>query len=146
MHESWSLDSVLLLLAIVGNAENAEARLTRIHPNPPAIGDATVFGATGPYLKISGTYEGEIDPDDRRNALIADIQLAPRTGGKVQYMDRWRRRDVAARHLPKSSLPHEWIASHGQSVVQVTMPQMPPQYIVLAGDGVGLGAGICVRR
>jgi hypothetical protein len=85
IHKSWSLGSGFLLLAVVGNTGNAEARLIRIHASPPALVDAMVFGATGPYLEISGTYEGEIDPGDRRNAVIADIELAPRTNGKVHY-------------------------------------------------------------
>ncbi|PWU12767.1 MAG: hypothetical protein C5B51_00100 [Terriglobia bacterium] len=44
------------------------------------------FGATGAYEMIKGTATGEIDPADRRNALITDIQFAPRNAnGKVAY-------------------------------------------------------------
>ena len=32
-----------------------------------------------------GTFEGEIDPSDRRSAVIVDIGLAPQVGGKVRY-------------------------------------------------------------
>lgn len=87
----WRVDvlrctgSGVLLLAVAGMTDNAEARLTRIHAGPPTLIDLPVFGATGPYLKISGTYEGEIDPADRRNAVVADIGLAPTTAGKVRY-------------------------------------------------------------
>ena len=47
--------------------------------------DLPAFGETGPYLKIAGTFEGEVVPADPRNALIVDIDLAPRVGGKVRY-------------------------------------------------------------
>jgi Alpha/beta hydrolase domain len=44
------------------------------------------FGATGPYEKIKGIASGEIDPKDRRNALITDIQFAPKNAhGRVEY-------------------------------------------------------------
>src|SRR5438128_178394 len=65
--------------------QGAEARLIRINAGPATVIDLPAFGTTGPYLKIAGTYEGEIDPADRRNAVIADINLAPQTGGKVRY-------------------------------------------------------------
>ena len=63
----------------------AEARLTRITAGPATFIDLPAFGDTGPYLKISGTFEGELVPDDPHNAVIADIGLAPRTSGKVLY-------------------------------------------------------------
>ena len=45
------------------------------------------FGNTGPYEVIRGTAIGELDPADRRNAVITDIQFAPRNAnGKVPYM------------------------------------------------------------
>jgi hypothetical protein len=65
--------------------QGAEARLTRITEGPATVIDLPAFGATGPYLKIAGTFDGEIDPADRRNAVIADINFAPQTGGKVRY-------------------------------------------------------------
>ena len=32
-----------------------------------------------------GTFDGELDPFDLHNAPIADIDLAPRSNGKVRY-------------------------------------------------------------
>src|SRR6266700_627939 len=64
---------------------DAQARLVRITVQPPAVIDLPAFGPTGRYLKISGTFEGELDPADPRNAVIADIALAPRIDGKVRY-------------------------------------------------------------
>ena len=36
-------------------------------------------------MKIAGTFDGEVDPADPRNAVIVDINLAPTTAGKVRY-------------------------------------------------------------
>jgi hypothetical protein len=75
----------VVLATSLGFQQRAEARLTRITAGAPTTINLPVFGATGPYLKIAGTFQGEIDPADRRNVVIADINLAPQTGGKVQY-------------------------------------------------------------
>src|SRR6185436_6081801 len=40
-----------------------------------------------PYERLSGKFYGELDPADPKNALITDIQLAPRNPrGKVEYV------------------------------------------------------------
>ncbi len=75
---------VLALLAL-GIALEVEARLIKINAGPATIIDLAVFGATGPYLKVAGIYEGELEPGDPRNAVIVDIDLAPRVKGKVGY-------------------------------------------------------------
>jgi hypothetical protein len=44
------------------------------------------FGNVGQYEKLIGTATGEIDPADRHNTIIQDVQLAPRNAnGKVEY-------------------------------------------------------------
>src|SRR6185436_17902762 len=44
------------------------------------------FGTVGQYEKLRGTATGELDPNDPRNKVIADIQLAPRNpAGMVAY-------------------------------------------------------------
>ena len=59
--------------------------LTIISRQSPTYGGQS-FGAVGQYEKIIGTASGEIDPADPRNAIITDIQLAPRNAnGKVPY-------------------------------------------------------------
>src|SRR5689334_3973433 len=73
------------IAAAIAASGGAQARLVRINPEPPVVIDLPVFGATGPYLKISGTFDGELDPADPHNAPIADIDLAPRVSGKVRY-------------------------------------------------------------
>jgi len=70
---------------IFWGAGPAEGRLTKLNARPATVIDLPSFGATGPYLKIAGTFEGEVDPSDPRNAVIADIELAPQRSGKVRY-------------------------------------------------------------
>ncbi|MDA8520355.1 alpha/beta hydrolase domain-containing protein [Acidovorax sp. NCPPB 4044] len=44
------------------------------------------YGSVGAYEKVSGTLRGELDPADPRNAVIQDLQLAPRNArGLVEY-------------------------------------------------------------
>ncbi len=44
------------------------------------------FGTAGTYELVRGTATGELDPADKHNAVITDIQLAPRNAnGKVSY-------------------------------------------------------------
>jgi len=86
----------LLALAVSAAlaASLAEARITRIEitsvESPtfkdPATGIARTFGAVGAYEKLRGTAYGEVDPADPRNAVITDMELAPRLpNGKVRY-------------------------------------------------------------
>jgi hypothetical protein len=70
--------AVLASATIIGMSWSAEARLVRINADKRALVDLPAFGATEPYLKISGTFDGELDPLDLHNAPIADIDLAPR--------------------------------------------------------------------
>ncbi|HEY7298580.1 MAG TPA: alpha/beta hydrolase domain-containing protein [Xanthobacteraceae bacterium] len=72
-------------LCVVTVASAAQARLVKINAGPATRIDLPAFGPTGAYLKISGTFEGELDPADRRDAVIADIGLAPAVNGKVRY-------------------------------------------------------------
>jgi hypothetical protein len=44
------------------------------------------FGAVGPYEKLRGRAYGEVDPEDPRNAVMTDIERAPRNAkGMVEY-------------------------------------------------------------
>jgi len=52
----------------------------------PAFGGAS-YGAVGQYETIAGRAFGELDPSDRRNRVITDLQLAPRNArGRVEYV------------------------------------------------------------
>jgi hypothetical protein len=49
--------------------------------------DGKVFGTAGPYEIITGQAYGEVDPGDPLNAVIQDIQFAPRNAdGRVEYI------------------------------------------------------------
>src|ERR1043166_7860855 len=79
--------SAALLFAIAAST-TLDARVTKITivrtESPTYSGQS--FGGVGQYERIIGTATGEIDPADRRNAIIQDVQLAPRNAnGKVQY-------------------------------------------------------------
>src|SRR4030088_3120293 len=66
----------------------AEARITKIEiksTESPTF-EGRIFGAVGAYEKLRGKAFGEVDPRDPRNAVITDIELAPRNArGMVEY-------------------------------------------------------------
>ena len=78
----------LLSTALVAFAEPASARVTQVvikTVESPAFGGKT-FGEVGAYERVSGQIVGEVDPKDRRNAVIVDIDLAPKSpNGTVSY-------------------------------------------------------------
>ncbi|HTP97720.1 MAG TPA: alpha/beta hydrolase domain-containing protein [Casimicrobiaceae bacterium] len=87
----------LLYAAVVGTlyatasliaSAPADARLVKFvvsSKESPTFGGYSFYGV-GQYEKIVGMAYGELDPNDPRNALITDIQLAPRNAnGKVEY-------------------------------------------------------------
>ena len=74
-------------LGALAIACSVEARVTKIEisSKTSAFSGAT-FGNVGAYEQIKGIATGELDPADRRNAVITDIQSAPRNAnGKVSY-------------------------------------------------------------
>lgn len=78
------------LLATLAAAPLAEARITRIDIDP-ALSQSPTFGGyswpgVGQYQRVVGTAHGEVNPRDRQNAIIVDIELAPRNArGMVEY-------------------------------------------------------------
>src|SRR6267378_4140990 len=82
------LFALLPLLVIGGPPDVAEARITKIQittMESPTFG-GYAWPGVGQYEKIVGKAFGEVDPFDPKNAVIVDIQLAPRNpGGKVEY-------------------------------------------------------------
>jgi len=85
--------TLFALLASVALAPTlAEARITRIAIDPAPLSqsptfEGTTFGSVGAYEKLRGKAYGELDPRDPHNAVITDIELAPRNPatGKVEY-------------------------------------------------------------
>jgi hypothetical protein len=82
---------VLVAVAIVALTIRAEANVKRIvidkaKSEAPAYSGKS-FGRPGQYEKIVGKAYGELDPKDPHNAIIQDIQLAPRNSrGRVEYV------------------------------------------------------------
>ena len=78
----WALTAILLLPSWL------EAQITRIEftrVESPTF-EGRVFGDVGQYEKLVGVAFGEVDPTDPRNAVITDIDFAPRNDhGMVEY-------------------------------------------------------------
>jgi hypothetical protein len=72
------------------STQAAASGISKIVVNPTSSETVTfggkTFGAVGTYQKIRGTATGQLDPNDPKNQVIADIALAPRNaGGMVEY-------------------------------------------------------------
>ncbi len=79
-----------LCAALASLTVPTEAGVKRIVINKaksePHAYEGRSFGSAGPYEKIEGTAYGDLDPEDPHNAIIQDIQLAPRNShGMVEY-------------------------------------------------------------
>src|SRR6476659_3355867 len=70
------LKIVLLACMLAAPANAAVTKLTVEKVSPLA----------GGYELLEGHFSGALDPNDKHNAVIQDIKLAPRgAGGKVEY-------------------------------------------------------------
>ena len=78
----------LLALALAAAfAAPAQARITKVEISDPqpAFGGYSWPGV-GQYEKLTGIAYGEVNPHDRRNRVIVDLELAPRNSrGNVEY-------------------------------------------------------------
>ncbi len=76
------------IAALLTGAPLAQAKVVRIVVDTkvsPAFGGAT-FGNAGQYETLAGRVFGELDPFDKHNDIINDLELAPRNSrGKVEY-------------------------------------------------------------
>jgi hypothetical protein len=74
--------------SLLAPAPVADAKITSVvitKKVSPAF-DGKSFGTVGQYEELEGTAFGELDPRDPLNALITDIELAPRNArGMVEY-------------------------------------------------------------
>ena len=79
-----------LVLVLLAWGTSVHARVTRIVIDSPAnypLSHNMLTGQDIPYETIAGRAFGELDPNDPRNAIIQDIELAPKNAkGKVEYM------------------------------------------------------------
>jgi hypothetical protein len=78
----------LISIAAFGFAPPSYAEITQINitcVQSPTFGGAS-FGSVGQYELLQGTFTGEVDPFNPQNAVIVDIQSAPRNArGMVTY-------------------------------------------------------------
>jgi hypothetical protein len=73
-------------LLVVAAASEARVVEIAINTTTSPVFNGQAFGDVGPYEELRGTVRGELDPADRRNAVITDIELASRNAnGKVEY-------------------------------------------------------------
>jgi hypothetical protein len=83
-----SLILTLLGMSVIGLEPTAYARVTQINittTEAPTFG-ATSFGSVGQYERIEGIITGEVDPNNPQNAVIVDLDLAPKNAnGTVGY-------------------------------------------------------------
>src|SRR5829696_5572467 len=80
--------AVVILSALLSIASVSDARITQLQVvrlESPTF-EGTTFGSVGAYEKITARASGEVDPTLPANALITDIQFAPRNArGMVEY-------------------------------------------------------------
>ncbi len=81
--------TLTVAIAMFAWAPPLQARVKKIvieKKASPAF-DGASFGAAGQYETLAGKAYGELDPKDPHNAIITDIELAPRNAkGLVEYV------------------------------------------------------------
>ena len=83
-HRCFAFATAAAVLLLTVRADAKVIKITVTQTIPAFKGQS--FGKTGTYEVVRGVAQGEIDPADRHNALITDIQLAPKNAnGKVAY-------------------------------------------------------------
>ncbi len=87
-HRRGAVSFLVLVWITVISVSSVQAHIVRIEitsvESPTFEGQR--FGAVGPYEKLRGVAYGEVDPTDPRNAVITDIEFAPRNAnGMVEY-------------------------------------------------------------
>src|SRR5262252_4891207 len=83
-HLSLLVTTICASVIFVAAPDARVVKITITAKESPTYQGQTFGGVQ--YERIIGTASGEIDPNDRHNAIIQDIQLAPRNAnGKVEY-------------------------------------------------------------
>jgi hypothetical protein len=76
--------AALVATLCLGAAAQAEVTRFEVLQSGPAF-EGRSFGAVGPYVKVTARATFAVDPADPRNAVIADIDKAPRNAqGRVE--------------------------------------------------------------
>jgi hypothetical protein len=127
----------LVGIAIMSLAGAAQARVTQVvikTVESPTFGGRS-FGAVGQYERISGQIVGEVDPKDRRNAIIVDVGLAPRNpDGTVTYSTDFQILRPIDRAKGNHRLLYE-ITNRGRTNALETLNDSPtPNDVTTSGD------------
>src|SRR5215469_16342534 len=89
----YFVPAIAIFGAAIGWSSPSDAHVQKIVIDQTATANFTpvILGSSTPgpstsYTIYVGRVFGELDPDDPRNSIITDIDRAPTTGGKVQYI------------------------------------------------------------
>src|SRR5437762_2694044 len=132
-------------LSLVGVAEARITQLQVVRLESPTFGGMT-FGNVGVYEKITARAFGELDPTLPGNALITDIQFAPRNAhGMVEYsMD-----VVIVKPIDPSKGSGKIfydVVNRGSNLSYATFNQAAAPSKVANTDAAGAGTGLLMRR
>src|SRR5438876_2513033 len=134
--------------ATVCVASVSDARITQLQVvrlESPTFGGMT-FGSVGAYEKITARASGEVDPTLPGNALITDIQFAPRNArGMVEYsMDVFILKPIDP--SKGSGKIFYDVVNRGNKGSYTTFNQAPAPSGVANTDASGAGTGVLMRR
>lgn len=125
--------------ALFGWGGSAEARVTSIvidQPAASAYGGAAI-GSAGPYVTLHGRAFGELDPGDRHNQIIQDIDLAPRDAhGMVPYIATFQITMPQSAGQANGLLVYE-VANRGSSAIPSAATSVIPGAIYLQSGWQG---------
>jgi hypothetical protein len=77
--------AIVLCIALASVSARAEVTKVTIAARTP-VANGQTYGSTGAYEKLTGTIEFALDPRDRHNARIVDLQYAQRgPDGRVRF-------------------------------------------------------------
>jgi hypothetical protein len=89
----YFVPAIAIFGAAIGWSSPSDAHVQKIVIDQTATANFTpiILGSSTPgpstsYTIYVGRVFGELDPDDPQNSIITDIDRAPTTGGKVQYI------------------------------------------------------------
>ena len=145
----WSQARAAVFVGVIGCIAGAsDARVTQlqiVRLESPTFGGMT-FGSVGAYEKITARAFGEVDPTLPGNALITDIQFAPRNArGMVEYST-----DVV---IVKPIDPSKGsgkifydVVNRGSNLTYATFNQAPAPSKIANTDAAGAGTGLMMRR
>src|SRR5439155_17971081 len=126
----------------------SEARITQLQVvrlESPTFGGMT-FGSVGAYEKITARASGEVDPTLPGNALMTDIQFAPRNAsGMVEYsMDVFILKPIDP--SKGSGKIFYDVVNRGSKGSYTTFNQAAAPSSVANTDASGAGTGLLMRR